>query len=101
MRQEFLRAVPLFQELDDEELTQILLIVLVKRFSAEAQILTEDALTAKMAARGVPPAVVGIALGLYRASRAGEFSAVDPTLERLLGRRPLTMRDLLARTDHR
>jgi CRP/FNR family transcriptional regulator, cyclic AMP receptor protein len=43
MRQEFLRAVPLFQELDDEELTQILLVVLVKRFTAGTPILTEDA----------------------------------------------------------
>ena len=47
------------------------------------------------------PGVVHIALGLYRASRAGEFSAVDPTLERLLGRRPTTMRDFLARTNDR
>ena len=43
MRQEFLRAVPLFHDLDDEELTQILLVVLVKRFSAGASILTEEA----------------------------------------------------------
>ena len=35
-------------------------------------------------------------LGLFRASRRGEFAAVDPTLERLLGRRPLTVRDVLA-----
>ena len=38
----------------------------------------------------------GVMLGLYRASRAGEFATVDPTLERLLGRRPLGMRDLMA-----
>jgi hypothetical protein len=43
-----------------------------------------------MAARGVPPAVIEISLGLYRASRDGEFAAVDPTLERLLGRKPLS-----------
>jgi CRP/FNR family transcriptional regulator, cyclic AMP receptor protein len=41
MIQEFLRTVPLFHQLDDEELTQVLLAVLVKRYTAGAQILTE------------------------------------------------------------
>jgi hypothetical protein len=35
-------------------------------------------------------------LGLLAASRQGEFAAVDPTLERLLGRSPRSMRDVLA-----
>jgi hypothetical protein len=35
-------------------------------------------------------------LGLFAASRQGEFAAVDPTLERLLGRSPRSMRDVLA-----
>lgn len=35
-------------------------------------------------------------LGLFLASRQGEFAAVDPTLERLLGRPPVSMRDVLA-----
>lgn len=60
------------------------------------QTIADDELQAKMAARGVPPQAVAIALGLYRASRRGEFAAVDPTLERLLGRRPIGMRDLIA-----
>lgn len=60
------------------------------------QTLTDEELRAKMAARGVPDRAVGIALGLYIASRSGEFSNVDSTLERLLGRRPLGMRDLIA-----
>jgi uncharacterized protein YbjT (DUF2867 family) len=61
------------------------------------QTITDDALRAKMATRGLPPHVAGIALGLYAASRAGEFAAVDPTLARLLGRPPIEMRELLAR----
>jgi NAD(P)H dehydrogenase (quinone) len=61
------------------------------------EVIADEALEAKMTARGVPAAVIPIALGLYRASRRGEFSAVDPTLERLIGRRPTTMRDLIAR----
>jgi len=36
-------------------------------------------------------------LGLFAASRAGEFAAVDPTLGELLGRPPLTVRDVLAK----
>ena len=37
-------------------------------------------------------------VGLFAASRKGEFAAVDPTLERLLGHPPITMRDVLATT---
>lgn len=56
----------------------------------------EEDLRAKMVARGAPNPAVEIALGLYTASRNGEFANVDPTLERVLGRRPTTVRDLLA-----
>ena len=60
------------------------------------QILTDEELRAKMAARGLPERAVTMALGLYIASRNGEFLRLDPTLEQLLGRRPLSMRDLIA-----
>lgn len=59
------------------------------------QVLEDAALRAKMAARGAPAHVADIVLGLYLASRHGEFAAVDPTLEQLLGRRPIRVRDLL------
>jgi len=36
-----------------------------------------------------------VLIGMFRAARAGEFDAVDPTLERLLGRRPTTLREVL------
>lgn len=49
----------------------------------------------QMSARGVPQAAVDMTLALYAASRAGEFAAVDPTLQQLLGRRPSTMREVL------
>ena len=58
--------------------------------------LADDDLRKKMSARSVPDAVVSIALGMYAASRAGEFATVDPTLERLIGRSPIRMRALLA-----
>ncbi|GJG86782.1 NmrA family transcriptional regulator [Gemmatimonadetes bacterium T265] len=49
-------------------------------------------------ARGVPAPMAEMLLGTWRAARRGDFAAVDPTLERLLGRRPRTMRDVLAAT---
>ncbi len=36
-----------------------------------------------------------IVLGLYRASRTGEFAIVDPMLSRLLGHPPTPMREAL------
>lgn len=59
------------------------------------EVLADDAHAAAMAARGAPPAVVDITTSMYRAARAGEFAAVDPTLARLLGRRPMTVREVL------
>ena len=59
-------------------------------------LVADDEMRAKLAARGAPPRAIDMMLGLYLASRAGEFATVDPTLERLLGRRPLGMRTLLA-----
>ena len=60
------------------------------------EILTDEAQAAQLAQRGLPPHAVQISLGLYRAARAGEFRAVDPALAQIVGRRPLTVRDLLA-----
>ena len=60
------------------------------------EVMADDALRARMASAGAPAAAAGIALGFYAASRAGEFAAVDPTLERLLGHRPTPVREVLA-----
>jgi hypothetical protein len=49
-----------------------------------------------MVARGAPHRAVDHAMEFYRANRACEFATVDPTLERLLGRRPAPVRDVLA-----
>ncbi len=43
MIQEFLRTVPLFRELDDDELAHVLMVGLVKRHPEGASILTEGA----------------------------------------------------------
>jgi len=45
----------------------------------------------------LPEPVAAMLLGLFAASRAGEFATVDPTLGELLGRPPLTVRDVLAK----
>ena len=49
-------------------------------------------------AEGAPSAVVDALLAMFRDARRGDFAAVYPALEGLLGRRPQTMRDVLART---
>jgi hypothetical protein len=46
--------------------------------------------------RDLAKAVVEIMLSLYHAARAGEFVAVDPTLSTLIGRAPVSVRDILA-----
>jgi len=50
---------------------------------------------AKVAA-GVPEHYAEMLLGTFRASRRGDFSTVDPTLENLLGRKPTPLREVLA-----
>lgn len=59
--------------------------------------LADEDFRAKIAARGALDAATNLALGLFVASRNGEFATVDPTLEQLLGRPPIGMRDLIAR----
>ncbi|AKT41612.1 NAD(P)H-binding protein [Chondromyces crocatus] len=61
----------------------------------QRDVIEDDTLRATLAARSAPANLADIALGLYRASRRGEFATVDPTLERWLGRPPMTMRDVL------
>lgn len=57
---------------------------------------SDDEMAARLGARGVPATVVPITLGMFRASRAGEFSTVDPTLATLIGRPTKPLRQVLA-----
>ncbi len=52
---------------------------------------------ASMVTRGLPEARADMMVGLFLASRLGQFSRVDPTLARLLGRTPLPLRATLSR----
>lgn len=49
---------------------------------------------AKVAA-GMPAIYADMLLGTFRAARRGDFAATDPALEQLLGRPPVTLRDVL------
>ena len=64
----------------------------------ERRIVSDDEQAAKLTRLGLPPAVVEISLGLYRAARAGEFARTDSTLATLIGRQPSTLRDVLAQS---
>lgn len=58
-------------------------------------VVEDDDYTTGLVARGVPEGVATMLLGIFRASRRGEFAATDPTLERLLGRPAESVRAVL------
>lgn len=62
----------------------------------ERRILTDDEHEARLAERGLPRSVIDISTGLFRAARAGEFAAVDPTLAQWIGRDPTPLAAVLA-----
>jgi len=51
--------------------------------------------TAGLVAHGVPAPAADMFLGIFAASRQGDFAHVDPTLARLIGRPPMPVRDVL------
>ncbi|WP_369788195.1 SDR family oxidoreductase [Rouxiella sp. WC2420] len=57
--------------------------------------LTDTQWISEKVALGVPAPMAELLLGMFKAARLGDFSVVDPALEKLLGRRPQTMRDIL------
>jgi uncharacterized protein YbjT (DUF2867 family) len=52
---------------------------------------------ATLVGHGVPEPAADLLVDLFTTSRQGEFAAVDPALERLLGRPPRTIRDVVGR----
>lgn len=82
------------QALDFGELCDVVSSVLGR--PVRRSTVSEDELRARFVASGMPAPRVTLSLGLYRASRDGEFAAVDPTLRELLGRAPTSMRELMA-----
>ncbi|HWK26149.1 MAG TPA: SDR family oxidoreductase [Solirubrobacter sp.] len=51
---------------------------------------------ANLLAGGMPEPFADFTLGMFAAMRAGDFTAVEPTLEQLLGRRPTTLAEVIA-----
>lgn len=58
-------------------------------------LLSEETMRTNALQAGVPEASIAVMLGYFQAARAGEFSAVDTTLARIIGREPETMRDFM------
>ena len=58
-------------------------------------ILSDDAMRAPLVARGIPDSIIEMVLGLYLAARNNAWNPVDPTLQNLLGRPLITMREQL------
>lgn len=59
-------------------------------------VVSDDEYREALVGHGAPPAAAEMLVGLLAASRQGEFAVVDPTLEKLLGRPPVTAREILA-----
>lgn len=55
----------------------------------------DDTWAAGLVGHGVPETQAEMLLGMFRASRRGEFATVDPTLTDLLGRPPHAVRSVL------
>ncbi|MEU2621794.1 NAD(P)H-binding protein [Streptomyces sp. NPDC007157] len=55
----------------------------------------DDVFRAHLVAGGVPAETAGQLLSIFTAAREDEFATADPTLAKLIGRAPVTMRELL------
>ncbi len=61
-------------------------------------VVSDEEFRSHLLAHGSPESMVNMYLGYFAASRQGEFATVDPTLARLIGRPPLTLRDVVKAT---
>lgn len=60
-------------------------------------VVDDEDFVARLVQKGTPPHYARLFLGSFHAARRGEFAATDPTLERLIHRTPITIRDFFAR----
>jgi uncharacterized protein YbjT (DUF2867 family) len=58
---------------------------------------TDEDFTARLSGHGMPPAIIAITLSMYRAARAGEFARTDSALSEIIGRKPISLSQVLAR----
>jgi uncharacterized protein YbjT (DUF2867 family) len=59
-------------------------------------VVSDEAYRAGLVAHGVPEPAADLLVGVFAASRQGEFAEVDPALARLIGRPPVSFREYLA-----
>jgi NAD(P)H dehydrogenase (quinone) len=59
--------------------------------------ISSDEFRKALEAKGLPPPIVAMSVGLGEAIRAGEFDAGSTQLERLMERAPLTLEAFLSR----
>ena len=81
------------ERLDFSDVARIVSEILGK--PVEREVVSDEAYKSMLVEQGMPEVYAGLLLSLYAAARAGEFTVVDPTLERLIGRKPTTMRKVL------
>jgi NAD(P)H dehydrogenase (quinone) len=84
------------EPLDLDDLAMIATALLGRRVTR--QLIGDEQMRVRAQERGVPETAIDFMLGYFVAARAGEFLSVDPTLERLIGRPPQSMREYLAKT---
>ena len=60
------------------------------------RMISDDEWRSVKVAAGMPEVYAEMLLGTFRAARRGDFAETDPSLEHILGREPLTMRDVIA-----
>ncbi len=58
-------------------------------------VVSDTAYRAGLVAHGVPEPAADMLVGLFAAGRRGDFAHVDPTLAHLIGRPPMSVRDIL------
>ncbi len=58
-------------------------------------VVSDNEYRARLISHGLPEERADLLLGVFRASREGEFARTDPTLARLIGRPPMTFEDVL------
>ncbi len=58
-------------------------------------VVSDDEFRDRMRAQGVPEASIDMRMGMFLASRQGDFAQVDPALADLIGRPPIRIREVL------
>jgi uncharacterized protein YbjT (DUF2867 family) len=78
---DFAAMAPMLERITGREVTRV--------------VVPDEDFRKSLVGNGVPDDMTDALLGMFQASRAGEFSAVDPTLERLIGRPPIPLETAL------